>query len=210
MSNPRGGHGEQGPFAGRERKVTTDAWKSEPALGEERSRWNADAPAWQAWNPMSPEYEFCELVGALVQMVKPAFVIETGVGQGFITRRIAAALPPGSVLKAFESNRAWRARLASLPFFDGLTKVLADGPTPSDDELASADLFVADSARRFRPDEIARWAERAKKGSYIVVHDTGNGHPDWTPHHKLGELIASLAIDGVRLPNPRGSFVGQR
>jgi tRNA A58 N-methylase Trm61 len=43
---------------------------------------------------MSPEQEFCELVGALVGIVKPAFVIETGVGQGFTTRRVARALRP--------------------------------------------------------------------------------------------------------------------
>jgi hypothetical protein len=210
MSPPHRRHGEHEPRARHETRVTADAWTTEPLPGEERSPWNPDAPVWQAWNGMSPEYEFCEFVGGLARVVKPALVIETGVGQGFATRRIAAGLPPSSVLMAFESDEAWRARLASLPFFDGLRMLLADEPTPSDDELATADLFVADSGFRFRFDEVSRWAERAKKGSYIVVHDTGNGHPHWTPHHKLGELIASLAIDGIRLPNPRGSFVGQR
>jgi hypothetical protein len=97
-----------------------------------------------------------------------------------------------------------------LPFFDGVRTVLADGPTPSDGDLETVDLFVADSGFDFRFDEVTRWTEQAKAGSYLVVHDIGNGHPDWTPHHRLGELIASLGISGVRLPNPRGSFVGQR
>lgn len=163
-----------------------DAWTSEPLPGEERARWNPDAPAWRAWNRMSPEYEFCELVGALVGAVKPALVIETGVGQGFATRRIAANLPRGSVLRAFESDEAWRARLASLTFFDGETVVLSDEPTPADDELATADLFVADSGFKFRFDEVSRWAQRAKKGAYIVVHDTGHGHPGWTRPPQAG------------------------
>jgi predicted O-methyltransferase YrrM len=213
MTAPRGRGGrrdQRGSLAGDVASATSDAWKGEPALVEERSRWHPDAPAWHAWNRMAPEREFCELVGALVRMVKPALVIETGVGQGFTTRRIAPVLPPGSVLKAFESDQEWREQLASLPFFDGESRVLADTPTPSDDDFATADLFVADSASELRRDEVTRWAERAKHGSYIVAHDTGHGHPEWTPHYKLGELIASLGISGVRLPNPRGSFVGQR
>jgi hypothetical protein len=191
-------------------KPTVDAWTSEPALEEERPLGKKDSPAWHRWNGMSPEHEFCEFVAALVRLVKPTLVIETGVGQGFTTRRIAAALPPGSLLKGFESDDAWRERLASLPFFDGVTTVLGNEPTPSDDDLAAVDLFVADSGVRFRPGEVTRWAERAKTGSFIVVHDTGNGHPARTPHHKMGELVTSLGISGVRLPNPRGSFVGRR
>jgi predicted O-methyltransferase YrrM len=187
-----------------------DAWKVEPPLADERSRWYPDTRAWHAWNPMSPEHEFCELVAALIRMVKPSLVIETGVGQGFTTRRIAAALPPGAVLRGFESDEEWRGRLAALSFFDGARTVLAEGVTPSDEEFAAADLFVADSHSKLRVDEVTRWAQHAKPGGYIVVHDTGNGHPDWTPHHKLGELIAALGISGLRLPNPRGSFAGQR
>jgi hypothetical protein len=143
-------------------KPTVGAWTNEPALEEERPLRKPDSPAWHRWNRMSPEYEFCEFVGALVRMVKPALVIETGVGQGFTTRRIVAALPPDSVLRGFESDDAWRERLASLPFFDGVTTVLADEPTPSDDDLAAVDLFVADSGVRFRSGEVTRWTERAK------------------------------------------------
>ena len=93
-------------------EATADAWVSEPALGEEQSRWSASASTWRSWNRMSPEQEFCEFVAAVVRLVKPELVIETGVGQGFTTRRIAAALASGSVLKGFESDDAWRERLA--------------------------------------------------------------------------------------------------
>jgi hypothetical protein len=192
------------------RSVTVNAWQGEPELEEERSRWHPEAPVWHAWNQMSPEYEFCEFVAALVRMAKPSLVIETGVGQGYTTRRAAAALTPGARLLGFESDPAWREQLAELDFFDGETASLAAEPTPADDDLANVDLFVADSAQKYRSDEVSRWAELAKPGSLIVVHDTGNGHPKWTPHHRMGELIASLGIPGLRLPNPRGSFVGQR
>lgn len=191
-------------------EATADAWVSEPALGEEQSRWSASASTWRSWNRMSPEHEFCEFVAAVVRLVKPEIVIETGVGQGFTTRRVAAALAPGSVLKGFESDDAWRERLARLSFFHGPTRLLAEEPTPTDDDLASVDLLVADSVFDFRFDEVRRWAALAQQGSYIVVHDIGNGHPAWTPHQRLGELITSLGINGVRLPNPRGSFLGQK
>ena len=193
-----------------ERSVTVDAWQGEPELQEERSRWHPDAPAWHSWNRMSPEHEFCEFAAALVRMVKPRFVIETGVGQGYTTRRLAAALAPGAMLKGFESGAPWRKQLAGLDFFDGENVVLAAEPTPTDDDLAAVDLFVADSGQKHRPEEIRRWAGLAKPGGLIVVHDTGNGHPEWTPHHRMGELIDSLGLVGLRLPNPRGSFVGQR
>jgi predicted O-methyltransferase YrrM len=193
-----------------DRTVTVNAWQGEPELHEERSRWHPEAPAWHSWNQMSPEHEFCEFVAALVRMIKPRVVIETGVGQGYTTRRIVAALGPGATLMGFESDPAWRDVLSGLDFFDGEVAKLAGEPTPADDDLATVDLFVADSAQKYRSDEVSRWAELAKPGSLIVVHDTGNGHPKWTPHHRMGELIASLEIAGLRLPNPRGSFVGQR
>jgi predicted O-methyltransferase YrrM len=192
------------------RKPRTDAWENEPGLVEERSRRNPGTPAWHSWNRMSPEYEFCAFVAAVAEMVKPAFVIETGVGQGFTTRRIAAALPPGATLKGFESDDSWRERLASLPFFDGVATLLAEEPTPSDSDLAAVDLLVADSASRIRRGEVRRWARVAKRGAYIVVHDTGNRHPEGTPHHRMGALIRRLGISGVWLPNPRGSFLGQQ
>jgi len=159
---------------------------------------------------MSPEHEFCAFVAALVAMAKPRLVIETGVGQGFTTRRIAAELAPGAMFKGFESDEGWRRRLRSLPFFDGDRIRIAEAPTPSDEDLAAVDLLVADSARKFRRDEVSRWASLAKGGALIVVHDTGNGHPEWTPHHRMGELVESLGIEYVSLPNPRGCVVGQR
>jgi predicted O-methyltransferase YrrM len=192
------------------RSVTVNAWQGEPDLHEERSRWHPDAPAWHAWNQMSPEREFCEFVAALVVMAKPSLVIETGVGQGYTTRRVAGSLAPGAKLIGFESDRAWWRKLAELDFFDGETVTLAAEPTPSDDELGNVDLLIADSAQKHRSSEVTRWAELAKPGALIVVHDTGNGHPKWTPHHRMSELITSLGINGLRLPNPRGSFVGQR
>ena len=198
------------PRIGQLAKATTNAWAGEPPLTEERSRWYPDAPPWRRWNGMSPEYEFCEFVGALVALVKPALVIETGVGQGFTTRRIAAALAPGAKLIGYESDDAWREQLASLSFFDGAGKALADVPTPADEDVAAADLFVADSDNELRVEEVRRWSAHAKPGAFIAIHDTGHGHPDWTPHHRLGELVSSLGLTGVRLPTPRGSFLGQR
>ena len=192
------------------RDVTVDAWQGEQELYEERSRWHPDAPVWHAWNGMSPEHEFCEFAATLVLMAKPRVVIESGVGQGYTTRRVAETLAPGATLIGFESDRAWRQKLAALDFFDGERVILAAEPTPSDDQLEVVDLFIADSGQKYRSAEVERWAKIARPGSLIIVHDTGNGHPDWTPHHRMGELIESLGISGLRLPNPRGSFVGQR
>jgi hypothetical protein len=159
---------------------------------------------------MSPEREFCEFLSAFTRLIAPSKVIETGVGQGFTTRRLVAALEGVGRLLCFEADAELRASLGALPFFRSSNVVLSNANTPSGDEFADAVLTVLDSDPGERLAEIARWYVSAPDGAVLVVHDTGNGHDHQTIHASIASAISALSLPGWFLRNPRGAFVGYR
>lgn len=175
------------------------AWIQEPPPRDE-SRWTPNGRGWAAWNGWSPEVAFAELVGALVAIARPRHVVETGVGQGFVTRRILAALPVGSRLTAFEADPTWRVVTAEyLPS-------LSDVASPTAADMSDADLVVLDSHPPARQAELALWQEVAPTGSMLVVHDVVPGRPGLKG--ELADLLTPLG--GMLLPNPRGGWIGRK
>jgi hypothetical protein len=187
-----------------------NAWQQEPSPIDETTFTPWARPGWHAWNEMSPEVEFCDFAAALVRVAQPPSVLETGTGQGFVTRRVREQIGPDQRLICFESNPEWRKRLQALPFFDGTTCVLSDKGAPDDDDFATAAMSVLDSGFPYRFAEVKAWWRAAQPGALVLVHDTGNRHPDWTPHARLAALIRELGIPGTFLPNARGSFLGRK
>jgi hypothetical protein len=183
-------------------------WESEPDPVPEAAYSPAAGSGWRAWNDHSPEVEFCEFAAALVRLVQPSLVVETGTGQGFVTRRIGEQLGPGQRLLCFESDPEWRAALEGMSFFDGEARALSGDVKPVDADLATADLTVLDSDFSHRSQELKTWWRAAPGGALVLVHGTGNGHAPETPHARLGALIRELGIPGVFLKNPRGGFLG--
>lgn len=175
-----------------------NAWRTEPAARPE-ARWNRRGLDYLAWNAYSPEVAFCELVGAMVAIARPGLVVETGVGQGYATRRILKALPPASEYVGFESSDEWRARTrAFLP-------QLSTTPTPEAELLATADVVVFDSDPPFRQAELRTWIAAGRQGAVAVVHDVIPGRAGLK-----GELAAMLApLGGLLTPNPRGGWIGR-
>ena len=184
-----------------------DAWAAEPTLIDESAFTPWIDPGWLSWNAMSAERDFCEFVGLLTRMMQPGLVVETGVGQGYTTRRVAAGLGKGTHI-CFENDAAIRGGLSALPFFMDDQHQLMSEPTPSADDFAHADLTVLDSEPPDRYTELERWRASARPGSLLVVHDCGNDHPEGTPHAHLRHMIGDLDIPGVFLRNPRGAFMG--
>lgn len=162
---------------------------------------------WSAWNGQSPELEVCDFAQNLMIMLNPALVVETGVGQGYMTRALIGALLPHQRLVAFESDDGWRATMWQLPFWENHRFVasLSADRTPTADVLAEADLCIFDSEFEFRFDEIRLWHERAKTGAVCLIHDTADR--DDTVHQSVRGFIKDLGMTGVFLSNPRGSFM---
>lgn len=173
-------------------------WEREPEPRAE-ARWNRLGGDYLAWNAYSPEVVFCELVGAMVAIARPALVVETGVGQGYVTRRILRALPRGSRYIGFESDERWRRQAgAHLPR-------IATTPSPDVGLLASADLVVLDSDPPLRQEELRGWISAGRPGSLAIVHDVIPGHHGLK--RELAELLAPLG--GLFTPNPRGGWIGR-
>ncbi|MGH2979069.1 MAG: hypothetical protein ACRDLQ_05470, partial [Solirubrobacterales bacterium] len=188
--------------------VAGSAWEEEPSPVAEAAFSPGAGPGWRAWNEHSPEVEFCDFAGALVQLVEPAHVIETGTGQGFVTRRIREQIGPGQQLLCFESSPEWREALRALPAFDGTICTLSDEDRPGDADFSTAALSVLDSQLGHRFDELQTWWRAAPPGALVLIHGTGGEHADEPPRRRLAALIRELGIPGVFLKNPRGSFLG--
>lgn len=186
------------------------AWESEPDPVDEREFTPGCPPGWHGWNAWSPEVEVCELLAELTATLRPRRVVETGTGQGYVSRRIAQQLGDGQSLTCFESGEDWRASLRGLTFFDGGRHALADGESPDEGVLATADLCLLDSDFAHRYGEIQRWWRSAPPGSVLFVHDAGNPYVDEPQFARTRATIEELGIPGIFLGNPRGGFLGQR
>ncbi len=161
---------------------------------------------WLSYNGQSPEVGVMDFARQLVRMMNPVLVLETGVGQGYMTRALVAALEDGKLV-AFESDDQWRTMIWAQRFWEERRHVasISEHPTPSDEQFATADLTVLDSEFEFRFDEIERWNLYAKEGALAIVHDTAAR--EGTIHQSTRDLIVSLGMTGVFLNNPRGCFM---
>lgn len=162
---------------------------------------------WLAHNGQSPEVAVCDFVRTLIRMMQPALVIETGVGQGYMTRTIATALEPKGKLVAFESDDDWRQLILEQGFWFDRASVASLSPfhMPPAELFAVADLSVLDSDFTVRFDEVVLWDLWAKDGAVALIHDTADR--DDTVHQSLREVIVDLGMTGVFLNNPRGCFL---
>jgi hypothetical protein len=186
---------------------TITAWKRQQDLVDEREFTPWAEEGWDAWNGQSPEFQTCGFACALVGMMRPDLVIETGVGQGYMTRYLTEMLGEGQHLLAFESNDQWRTNMWSLPFWSDNRFIvrLSEVPSPEWWMMAEADLCVLDSDFEYRFQEVEMWHQNAKPGAVALIHDTSD-HPD-TVHNSLREFILQMGMTGTFLKNPRGCFM---
>lgn len=188
---------------------TTEPWFSDQQTVDETEFTPWANKGWMAWNGQSPETDVCRFVQSLVTMMQPRLVIETGVGQGYMTRAIVPALRDGQHLAAYESDAEWRSMLWPLPFWvdNRFVVSLSPDPSPADENFLEADLCVLDSEFSVRMEEIERWHGCSKHGSVALIHDAGEHHDETTIHSAIHDLIVDLGIAGFFMHNPRGSFL---
>ncbi len=161
---------------------------------------------WMSHNGQSPEIAVMDFVRNLVRMMCPTLVVETGVGQGYMTRTIEMALCHGGHLVAFESDDEWRDMIGVQPFWrDNERAVLSPNDSPTAAEWSWADLCFIDSDFDVRFAEIRLWDEYAKPGAVALIHDTSDR--EHTVHQQVRGFIGDLGMTGVFLNNPRGCFL---
>ena len=183
-------------------------WKNEPPTKSERhyTPWGG---GWRCWNGKAPEKEFCEFVGSLVGLIKPRYIIETGVGVGFTTRRIIKSMSPKSNLYLFESDPNFR-RVISANVDNTKCDICNQNPTP--EHWKKCDLAVLDSVTTLRLKELQGWASYSKPGSICVIHDCSFRHSENTIHRKIFDRVWNMQfiVSVLFLPNPRGSALLQK
>ena len=154
------------------------------------------------WNIMSPEKDWCDFAAALARLTRTAsLIVETGLGQGYVTRRLLAT---GRALITYETEQSWADMITPEWHRDEwVVKVgLADAY-----DLREADLVILDSELKARLLEWKLWVSAGKSGSWVLMHDTFHdfqGRPAAPP----GEWALNSDITGMLLHNPRGSFLG--
>lgn len=171
---------------------------------KDESRWTPWGAGWSAPNGKSPEKEFVDFVSSVVKLHRPGFIIETGMGQGFITKSINAAKPKESVFTTYESDAAFRKK----PPVCGCIVSAKESPAVGD--IKKADLLVFDSDTRIRLREIELWHKHGKPGSTMIVHDVSDRHGPEKIHTRLLNHIRELGINGSLLRNPRGGFISTK
>jgi hypothetical protein len=182
-------------------QIPIEQWDSEPAPIDESSI-TKGGKGWESWNSFSQEKAFCEFAAALVALTRPRLVVETGIGQGYLTRRLLPVLT-GRYL-GFESDDEYRAKLRGLHVWTDTAEVAAE-PEASSEVLAQCDLAILDSAPETRWREINRWLDHGSPGAYVLIHDARPDHP--LKDSGFRHLAAFLGDRGVFLGHPRGSWL---
>lgn len=182
-------------------------WTDEPPPKDE-GRKTVGGEGWLSWNGKAPEWEFCEFAGSLVRLLRPGSIIESGMGAGFVTRRLVENMDPGFMrLACFESDPEFRAAGRDHAW---RAVEVRDEPTPTELDIANADLLVLDSASPWREREFRSWAELGRPGSYCLMHDVDPTRGRGTVQLAMAELIATVGVPGILLANPRGGWLGRK
>ena len=196
-------------------EVMLRPWRQEPTLQPERAFSPWGHPNWMAWNGHAVEVQVADFLSRLATEVATRsadpYLMETGVGQGFVTRRVIEAIPETARLMCFESDDQWREGIKRFGFWtDHLNACIRNDIFPDQADFRTADLVILDSNDPWRKIEVMMWQELAPEGSVMFVHDTGTIHPPHDGHFTLGFLIKTLGITGYWLETPRGSFLAQK
>ena len=159
------------------------------------------------WDPMSADVGFCNYVVDVLSELQwqhpdGLHVVESGIGQGFITRRIFRGLrdDEDSYL-GFDMDPYF---LEIIPTEEiTFNRAIVVG-FAVEEAVAMADLLVLDSDMKVRPLELQTWLLYGKPGSHLVIHDT----PQMVTPSGLTAIIEGSGISGFYTSNYRGGWHG--
>lgn len=141
---------------------------------------------WTEVDPASSEKELQRLLYALVRMLKPELVVETGCYTGLMTRALGRACQANGFGRVVACDRDERMVSAAREICADLPVSVRNVSSLALPELAVADLIFSDSDYGTRPHEIAA----AKTGAVIVVHDTSRDSHRYDPSAPfLGDVV---------------------
>lgn len=182
-------------------------WLAEEPLVPEASvsqSWH-DPDRFMAWNIASPELEFIMWIQDEVAQLTTErgfiTVLETGLGGGYVTRRVIKTLgdTPFKYI-AFED-------MHELVNFVPLTApICVVQGTPWARHYQMADVVILDSAPKYRMDEIVNVAKYGKEGAHVFIHDAGEQKGLLNDMAKQIKKVGLENEDAEWYQNPRGGF----
>lgn len=173
----------------------TNPWEEEPPLLPDFGD--------HSWNLMSPEKEFCDYVvqalGSLQNTRHRVSIIETGVGQGFVTRRVINRLRVGDNFLGYDTAQ-WCLDLIPEEYKDWF--VIG---SPSKSLIGVADLVILDSEIPQRERELQLWIDHGKPGSELIIHDVPER---MNPPSNLHKMVTRAHFKDSWTTNHRGGWHG--
>jgi len=175
----------------------------------------------------SAEIEVGEFLHALVRLIKPDRILETGTYHGVASSYMAAALEEnnkGAVVTVERSPQRIQSA-ATLHTALGIRHrvIQVQSDSLKFRESACYDLALLDSEPHFRFDEFVRFIPQVRPGGFILIHDLHghlghndqivNGMYDW-PYGDfratLGQYIRTHEVQTITFPSPRGLTMFQK
>jgi predicted O-methyltransferase YrrM len=182
----------------------------------------------QMFNSGGVETEIGEFLYALVRVLKPKWILETGTHKGISSSYMGLALQKNErggkviTLEVLPEVRGeaiflWE-KLGIASYIDSFLQNSYEY-TP----IQEIDLLILDSEPQYRFDEFERFYPMVRPGGFIIIHDlhpnlghseqTINGMFDWPfgdYRPKLGPYIKNLDVQTFHLGSPRGCVVFQK
>lgn len=189
------------------------------------------AHGWEMWNDAGTEREVGEFLHALVGLVKPGVILETGTHKGISTTYMAHAMR-GNVgggeihtYEIFQEHIRDAKRLGQSVGVDYLVTYHHERSLEAPWDKA-IDLLFLDSEPQLRFDEFLRFWPFVAPGGIIMIHDlhphlghTGTvntdhpNEPDWPWgdfRDKLGPYILDHSVQTINFKTPRGFTLFQK
>jgi hypothetical protein len=185
-------------------------------------------PGFTMFNTSGVECEVGEFLWALVRLMKPDRILETGTSYGVSAAYLSSALR--------ENRRGRLVTLDGTPAYQEVAKKLCDAlgnqefvemvTVDSRDYNPGAqvfDMLFLDTEPPYRWGELVRFWKNLREGGLVVMHDlhphmnqTGQmvgGMENWpwgTMPKEIVDLIKGGSLQSVHITTPRGLYFGQK
>jgi len=186
-------------------------------------------PGYTMFNTSSVECEVGEFLWALVRLVKPGRILETGTSHGISAAYMALALKENGrgrittmdigVTPNATSDATWL--FNTLDVSDRIEQLAIDARNYTPDGLFEILFLDTEPGTRFA--ELTRFWESLREGGFVLIHDLHpnmsqtheevNGFKDWpfgTLPKEIESLIETGELQSFHFTTPRGLYMGQK
>ncbi len=169
------------------------------------------ARIWSRFDDYTAETEVVDFLHALVRLVKPVHVLETGTWIGLSASAIAMAQRANGFgrLTTLEINADVHATAQRNFRHYGVDQIVDAhlGCSLEHTPEHKIDMLILDADPAQRAAEFARFRPMLNPGSFVVLRDTAESHGSGIG--AVGHLIGSgELVAAINFPTPRGLFVG--